>query len=249
MRICKTMFLVLAFFVCLHGWGADKEERPSDRLPFRVCGLVGTPDKPWVGVVWRDSEEALLLRPGQSTRGYTLKQVDIVTGRVFFERDGSEFACEVEEDPAFAAKNMASPIEPEPARIVTAEEFLNRYPVVVLADGTRLERPAGGWRNEPVTFEEFLKLHEGEVGAGLTAAEDEWAARMAEAAAESQKAAQQLQTPEDLEKARYEGLKQMAAEVGMEPPSPEDLKPVTYDDFLRMHGDAATNALKPAAQP
>ncbi len=216
------------------GWAAP-DFSDADGVPFRVSALAGTVERPWVGLVWKDSDEAALLKMGDVFRGYKLKSVDIAAGAVVFEAEGREFTLPVEADPAFAERYLPADSQPE-ARLVTAEDFLNQYSVVVLADGTRLERPAGGWQVQPTTFEEFLAQHKEWEGVGLTAADDEWSARMAEAAAESAEAARKLQTPEDIERAKFEALQKMAAETGLESPKPEDLKPVTYEDFIRLHG-------------
>lgn len=243
--------LICGFLLLGLGTGLARAtaEPLAEGAPFRVCALAGTEERPWVGIVWKDTEEAALLKIGDVFRGYKLKSVNMRDGVVVFESQDREWLLAVEADPVFAEKYQPAGTGAELDTYVTAEEFLNRYSVVVLADGTRLERPPGGWKSEPVTFEEFLAQHKSWEGAGLTAVDEELAARMAEAAAESQKAAQQLQSQEDIEKARYEALKRMAAELGVEPPKPDDLKPVTYEDFIRMHGEAATNAVLSSDKP
>jgi len=237
----KTISVAIGMCVFALPALAEFDSRPASEVPFRVCALAGTAERPWVGLVWKDSDEAALLKIGDMFRGYTLKSVDIPAGVVVFEAGGREFPLSVDADPAFAERHL-SIASGAASRLVTAEDFLNQYSVVVLADGTRLERPAGGWKTQPASFEEFLAQHKEWEGVGLTAADDEWAARMAEAAAESAEAARRLQTPEDIERAKFEALQKMAAEIGTEPPKPEDLKPVTYEDFIRLHGTGMSDA-------
>jgi hypothetical protein len=240
MRICKKAFVLLAVTLAGYAMRSATAEPSPGSAPFRVCGLAGTAEKPWVGIVWKDDEQAYLLRLGEAARGYALKRVDVAAGRVIFEKDGAETVFEVEADPEFAERHAPTPVGPVEQEVVTAADFLNKFSVVTLADGTRLERPPGGWPTEPVTFDDFVKQYEGREMPGLTAQDIELAERMKEAAAESERAAQQMQSPEDMERARMEALKKMAAEAGMEPPSPDMLKPTTYEDFIRMHGDVAT---------
>lgn len=222
-------------------YGGFSSAAQEATVPFRVCAVAGTPEQPWVGVVWTDDDAAFLLKPGDTIRGYTLKTVDVGTGQVVFSAPDRDVALMVEPDAAFAERNrreISERVENEPTTL-TMEDFLDRYATVALADGTRLERPAGGWPSEPVTYEDFVKQYEHIVEKGLNPVDEELAARMRELGEERARDSQRPSAPEDLEGRRLEALRQMAESAGMPPPSPEDLKPVTREEFLRRHSSPA----------
>lgn len=225
-------------------YGGFSSAAQEATVPFRVCAVAGTAERPWVGVVWTNDDAAFLLKPGDTARGFTLKSVEIAEARVVFSAGDREVTLTVASDPAFAERNRAEILEGEESEsaALTMDDFLDRYAAVVLADGTRLDRPAGGWPREPVTYEDFVRQYEHLVEKGLDPVDEELAARMRELGEERARELQRPITPEELERQRLDALRQMAEFAGMLPPSPEDLKPVTREEFLRRHGFSADSA-------